>query len=164
QSFTCCVGSGMESHALHGDGLYYESSDTLWVNLFVPSIADFGAAGSRLRKETTFPDGDTAALALTLPGTKEFALAVRRPVWAGDAFTIKVNGSLVPQSTLANLRGGAAGGRGNAAGNEGESHPTSSYVELKRAWKTGDIVELHLPKSLRLEATPDNRSVAAIMW
>ena len=30
--------------------------------------------------------------------------------------------------------------------------------------KTGDIVELSLPKSLRLEPTPDNRSVAAIMW
>src|ERR1035438_7489739 len=25
QSFTCCVGSAMESHALHADGLYYES-------------------------------------------------------------------------------------------------------------------------------------------
>ena len=24
QSFTCCVGTGMESHALHGDGIYYE--------------------------------------------------------------------------------------------------------------------------------------------
>jgi DUF1680 family protein len=31
-------------------------------------------------------------------------------------------------------------------------------------WKTGDTVELNLPKSLRLEPTPDNRQVAAIMW
>jgi DUF1680 family protein len=30
RSFTCCVGSGMESHALHGDGIYYESDDRLW--------------------------------------------------------------------------------------------------------------------------------------
>ena len=29
QSFTCCVGSGMESHAIHGDGLYYEAGDAL---------------------------------------------------------------------------------------------------------------------------------------
>jgi len=164
QSFTCCVGSGMESHALHGDGLYYESSDTLWVNLFVPSTADFGSAGSRLRTETTFPDGETATLSLTLPGAQEFTLAVRRPVWAGDGFAIRVNGSVVPQPTPANLRSGAAGGRGNAAGNEGEMRPASSYVELKRIWKTGDTVELLLPKSLRLEPTPDNRSVAAIMW
>jgi uncharacterized protein len=25
RSFTCCVGTGMESHALHGDGIYYEA-------------------------------------------------------------------------------------------------------------------------------------------
>ena len=28
RSFTCCVGSGMESHALHGLGIYYESGLT----------------------------------------------------------------------------------------------------------------------------------------
>src|SRR3989442_4637269 len=38
-SFTCCVGSGMESHGLHGDGIYYVSRDRLWVNLYVPSAA-----------------------------------------------------------------------------------------------------------------------------
>ena len=26
--FTCCVGSGMESHALHGDGIYFEGPAT----------------------------------------------------------------------------------------------------------------------------------------
>jgi DUF1680 family protein len=30
-SFTCCVGSGMESHALHGHGIYYASTNRLWV-------------------------------------------------------------------------------------------------------------------------------------
>jgi uncharacterized protein len=164
QSFTCCVGSGMESHALHGDGLYFESSDTLWVNLFVPSTAEFDGVGSRLKMETGFPDGDNATLSLTLPAAREFTIAVRRPVWAGDGFAVKVNGTVVPQPTLATLRGGAAGGRGNAAGNEGESHQPGSYVELKRMWKTGDTVELSLPKSLRLDPTPDNKSVAAILW
>jgi hypothetical protein len=40
----------------------------------------------------------------------------------------------------------------------------STFVELKRTWKTGDTIELTLPKSVRLEPTPDDRSVAAIMW
>ena len=34
RSFTCCVGSGMENHALHGLGIYYESGNKLWINLF----------------------------------------------------------------------------------------------------------------------------------
>src|ERR1041385_2784837 len=40
QSFTCCVGSGMESQALHGDGIYYESADHFWINLYAPSTAE----------------------------------------------------------------------------------------------------------------------------
>jgi DUF1680 family protein len=34
RGFTCCVGSGMESHALHGDGIYYEDGSKFWVNLY----------------------------------------------------------------------------------------------------------------------------------
>jgi hypothetical protein len=49
-------------------------------------------------------------------------------------------------------------------GNEDATPQPSTFVELKRTWKSGDTVELTLPKSLHLEPTPDNRSVAAIMW
>ena len=40
ESFTCCVGTGMENHALHGDGIYYEAGDKLWVNIYTPSVAE----------------------------------------------------------------------------------------------------------------------------
>ena len=162
QSFTCCVGTGMESHALHGYGVYYESPDTLWVNLFVPSTAQFTTAGVKLTMETGFPDGENAKMTLAMPSPKEFTLAVRRPVWAGDAFVIKVNGSAIDQPTLASLRDLSAGGRGGAPGMEAVQ--ASSYVELKRTWRAGDTIELTMPKTVRLESTPDNRSVAAIMW
>ncbi len=162
QSFTCCVGTGMESHALHGYGVYYESPDTLWVNLFVPSTAQFTTAGVKLTMDTGFPDGENAKITLAMPAEKEFTLAVRRPVWAGDAFTIRVNGTTIPTPTLASLRDLNAGGRGGAPGMEAAQ--ASSYVEIKRVWKSGDVVELTMPKTLRLEATPDNGQVAAIMW
>ena len=80
QSFTCCVGTGMESHALHGDGIYYESDDTVWVTLFVPSTAQLAIGNATITQETSFPDGDTAKLTLTMPKPKEFTLAIRRPV------------------------------------------------------------------------------------
>ncbi len=162
RDFTCCVGSGMESHALHGDGLYFETDDTLYVNLFVPSTAQFTLGNVALRMETGFPDGDTASLALTMPKPKQFTLALRRPGWAGDGFVVKVNGTVVEQPPIASLRAGSAGGR--AFGNEDSGLPPSSYVELARTWKSGDVVELVLPKSLRLEPTPDDKSVTAIMW
>ena len=49
---------GMESHALHGDGLYYESGDRLWVNLYAPSTA-VEAAGVKLSMDTRFPRAKT---------------------------------------------------------------------------------------------------------
>jgi uncharacterized protein len=162
RSFTCCVGTGMENQALHGYGVYYESPDTVWVTQFVPSEAQLTLGHLKIAQETSFPDGDSAALTLTLPSPKEFTLAVRRPYWAGDAFTIKVNGTNVAVPTVASLRPGAAGGRLTT---EVESLPqSSSFVEIKRIWNSGDKVELTIPKSLHLEPTPDNKRVAAIMW
>jgi len=57
---------------------------------------------------------------------------------------------------------GGAGGRD--LGLDAGTLPPSSYVRVTRTWKTGDVVELTIPKSLRLEPTPDDASVAALMW
>ncbi|HXD22661.1 MAG TPA: beta-L-arabinofuranosidase domain-containing protein, partial [Gemmatimonadaceae bacterium] len=162
RSFTCCVGTGMENHALHGYGVYYESPERLWVNLFMPSVAQFTTASVKLTMETGFPDGDSAKITLAMPSPKEFTLSVRRPVWAGDGFTVKVNGAAIEQPTLASLRDPAAGGRGGAPGMEAKQ--ASSYVDVKRVWRSGDTVELTMPKSLWLDYTPDDHTIAAIMW
>jgi len=166
QSFTCCVGSGMESHALHGSGIYYESNDALnpvlWVNLFASSTAQFPLSNVRLDMSTDFPDGENATMTFTLPSPKRFTLAVRRPSWAGDGFKISVNGQSVEVPPLASLRAGSAGGRN--VGSDDRLLQPSSYIEMVREWKSGDKVQLSLPKSVRLEPTPDNKQVAAIMW
>jgi len=180
RSFTCCVGTGMENHALHGYGLYYEANDGMgnggyprsgwgngrgtaivYVNVFAPSTAEL-SNGARLTMETDFPDGDRAKLTLSTPRERRFTLAVRRPGWAGDGFALSVNGQRVDVPPIASLRAGAAGGRDLGLDAAGVS--PSSYVEITRAWRTGDVVSVTLPKSLRLEPTPDDRSVAAIMW
>jgi hypothetical protein len=162
RDFTCCVGTGMENHALHGYGIYYETDDTLYVTIFAPTAAHVPGLGVDVTMETSFPDGDHAALTLTMPAPKTFTLAVRRPSWAGDGFAVKVNGEAVPQPSLASLQPGRAGGR--LANQDPRVPPPSTFVELTRAWKSGDRVELSLPKSLRLEPTPDDPTVTAIMW
>ena len=141
QSFTCCVGSGMESHALHGDGIYYEAPERLWVNLYVPSTARWKTAGATITADSTFPDGDSASLTFTLTTPKAFTLALRRPYWAGAGFSVTVNGTPVAKLP-----------------------PAGSYVEVNRTWKSGDKVALTLPKTLRLEPLPDNANRVALMW
>ena len=139
--FTCCVGSGMESHGLHGDGIYYEAGNRLWVNLYVPSTADWKSAGVQLAMETDFPEGDAASLKLTVSKPKELTLSFRRPSWAGEGFAIKVNGKAVVIF----------------------SRP-GSYIEITRTWKSGDVVSLVLPKTLHAEATADNPNRVALLW
>ncbi len=141
EDFTCCVGSGMESHALHGDGLYYESGDTLWVNIYAPSTAEWRAAGVRLTMATSFPEGTDAVLSIATDKPRLFTVALRRPAWAGEGFTVKVNGQA--------LKGLA---------------PAGSYVRVTRKWRAGDRVELLLPKSQRLEPLPGGPGKAAILW
>ena len=141
RSFTCCVGSGMESHALHADGIYYESGNKLWVNIYTPSSAEWKAAGAKLEMQTDFPEGQSATLKLTLKSRKKFTLALRRPSWAGGGFSVMLNGKAVKDLPQPGL-----------------------YVELNRTWKNGDTVELVLPKTLHEEALPDNPRRVALMW
>jgi DUF1680 family protein len=141
EDFTCCVGTGMESHALHGYGIYYESGDKLWVSLYAPTRANWEAKGVQLEMNTDFPTGESASLKITAKSPKRFTLALRRPYWAGAGFSVKVNGQ--PQKDLPK---------------------TDSYVEITRVWKSGDAVELVLPKTLRKEPLPDNPERCALMW
>ena len=140
-SFTCCVGSGMESHALHGHGIYYASADKLWVNIYTPSKASWKATGAQLETQTDFPEGESATFKFTLSSEKKFTLALRRPSWAGAGFSVAVNGQA-----------------------EKDLPPPGSFAELNRTWKTGDTVSLVLPKTLREEPLPDNPKRVALMW
>ncbi len=152
-SFTCCVGTGMENHALHGDGIYYESrtpKDTrLWVNFYTPCTADWKNEQVKLVMDTTFPEGETASLKVAVQGSgflgfapaRKFTLALRRPSWAGRNFSVTVNGQPVPHLPQ-----------------------PGSYVEISRAWKSGDTVALVLPKELHEEPLPDNPRRVALMW
>jgi uncharacterized protein len=141
ENFTCCVGTGMENHALHGYGIYYEAGDRFWINLYAPSVAEWRAKGVNLALETGFPTGETATLRLTLKASQQFTLSLRRPAWAGDGFMVTINGTPV----------------------DGLSAP-GTYIDLKRTWKTGDMVVLTLPKTLRAEPLPDNPRRVALMW
>ena len=131
----------MESHALHGDGIYYEAGDRLWVNLYVPSTADWTAGGVKVAVETDFPEGETATLKLMVPSPRRLAIALRRPSWAGEGFDVKINGH-----------------------SAGDLPKPGSFVELKRTWSSRDRVSVTLPKQLHVEPLPDNPNRVALLW
>lgn len=157
--FTCCTGSSFESHALHGDGLYYASDQQLWITLYAPSTAHWAANGVTVTQETGFPEGETATVKLALEAPQEFTLALRKPYWVGEGFAVRVNGDVVigPDATA------PAAGPGRARSGTSSS-PVGSFAEIRRTWKSGDEIVVTLPKSLRLEPVPDNPRRAAILW
>jgi DUF1680 family protein len=139
--FTCCVGTGMEDHAILGDGIYYESGDKLWVNLYTPSTAVWKRNAAQVEVQTDLPEGENVTLKLAMKSHKSFTLALRRPAWAGEGFAVSVNGQPLP-----------------------DLPPPDSYVEINRVWRGGDVVALVLPKELHQEPLPDNPRRVALLW
>lgn len=139
-SFWCCVGTGMENHAKYGEAIYFKNDGALWVNLFIPSELRWRERGVTVRQETRYPEDGAVRLSFDAERPAEFALRVRRPGWAARGFAVSVNGR-----------------RRRVTQRPGD------YVEIRRAWRRGDRVELHLPLPLRLEALPDNPRRAAVL-
>ncbi len=137
--FWCCVLSGMESHAKHGDSIYWQSDDTLFVNLFIPSTMTWQKQGAAFEMATSYPyDGKVALKLKTLTGKRTFTVAMRIPAWAKGA-KVLVNG----QPAMAQTNAG--------------------YAAIRRTWRAGDIVTLDLPLDLRTEATPGDPKVIAVL-
>jgi hypothetical protein len=134
--FWCCVGSGMESHAKHGDSIYWEDGTTLYVNLFIPSQLNWKSQGLQLAMATGFPYSDTIRLNVITPPRRAITLALRLPGWAAEP-SVTINGTSTPLSRK------------------------NGYAMLTRAWRAGDVIELQLPMALAVETMPDDPTVVA---
>ncbi len=140
-SFTCCVGTGMENHAKYGADIYYHQGDRLYVNLFIASQLQWRQRGLTLRQDTQFPDESATAFTVSCEQPVAMALCIRHPHWIEAGFRIRVNGRPITVT----------------------SGP-SSYAVVERNWQDGDHVQVDLPLDLRLEAMPDNPRRVAILY
>ncbi|WP_421738924.1 beta-L-arabinofuranosidase domain-containing protein [Caulobacter sp.] len=85
-SFWCCVGSGMESHAKHGESIYWRRGSRTLINLYYPSRLN--APDASLTISTDFPHDDEVFIQVER-APKELALRV--PAWCA-APVLTVNG------------------------------------------------------------------------
>ncbi|MFF5289712.1 beta-L-arabinofuranosidase domain-containing protein [Paractinoplanes globisporus] len=136
---TCCGGTGLENHTKYQETIYLKSADegTLWVNLYVPSTLTWGSF--TITQSTSFPRSDSVTL--TVDGAGPLDLKLRVPGWATKGFTVTVNG--VAQNLAAQ---------------------PSSYVTVSRTWSPGDVVEIRMPFSIRIERALDRPDTQAIFW
>jgi DUF1680 family protein len=138
-SFWCCTGSGLENHARYGESIYARYKDRLIVNLFIASTLDWRDRGIRLTQDTRFPDADSTRLTFELERTQSIELFIRQPAWC-PGLEIRVNGK--------HERGAADDG----------------YRRLRRRFRSGDVVEIRAPMTLRVETLPGEHQTGALMF
>jgi DUF1680 family protein len=139
----CCPPNVARTVAEVGGYAYGWSDRGVWVHLYGGSVLDTqlppltlpspprgegrvrGGRRVKLTQETRYPWDGHVRLTVDAAPAEAFTLFLRVPGWAGGA-TIRVNGRPEPPP------------------------PPGRYVEVSRAWKAGDVVELHLPLRPRL--------------
>jgi DUF1680 family protein len=122
------------------DYAYAKSTNTIWVNLYGGSTVATDVAGSgrvRLTQDTEFPWNGRVRITVNECTTNAFALKLRIPAWSKGA-SVRLNQKPWPQNSSGIVTSVVAG-----------------YLEIRRAWQAGDIVDLDLPMPVRLmEANP----------
>ena len=139
---TCCGGTGMESHTKYQETVYLRAADgsALWVNLYVASRLDWAERGFVVKMETGFPRGDTANITIT--GEGQLDIKLRVPGWVRNGFFVAVNGEA--QTTL-------------------DTQP-GTYISLSRVWRSGDVIQVHMPFGIHIERALDRPDTQAIKW
>jgi DUF1680 family protein len=128
EAFWCCVGSGMENHSKYGAAIYFHTADALYVNLFIPSVLRWQDRGLELQQKTLYPNENRTVLSVTKAPAVPLSVRIRVPAWASGDATLTLNGK--PAAV--------------------DAKP-GSYATLQRAWKQGDVIEMTIPTSVRVE-------------
>jgi hypothetical protein len=141
-TFTCCVGSGMENHSKYTEDIYFEGADgSLYVNLFIPSKLNWRDKKVTITQQTTYPEKGVTSLLVNTASPAAFALKVRQPWWATKDATIMVNGK-----------------------NNNVQKDAEGYLVINRKWNNGDKIEVSFPMNLYTESMPDNKDRVALLY
>jgi hypothetical protein len=141
-NYRCCPHNYGMSWPMYTENLWHATPDHgLAANMYAPSSVSALVADSAhvtIAQATDYPFGDTVKLTLTTAKPVKFPLYLRIPGWAKKA-TVRVNGK--PQSVVAT---------------------PLSYAVINRTWKTGDVVELHLPMTISLRTWTANKNSVSV--
>ncbi len=125
----CCPPNLVRTIAGVGRYAYSKSDSAIWVNLYgsntLSTVLSDGNA-IRLSQESSYPWSGTVGITVEESGGRPFGLKLRIPGWA-KSVTMTLNGKPIDQTL-----------------------ESDAYFEIKRTWRSGDIVELHLDMPAQL--------------
>ena len=139
--FSCCGGTGVENHVKYQEATYFVNDKTLWVGLYLPTIAQWEDKGVTIEQNCEWPAERSELVIHRTDPTKAatFALKLRVPYWATKGFMVTLNGKPIAKK-----------------------YQPCSYVEIPmRQWKEGDKIEVAMPFSPHIHWGPDKMEMAA---
>ncbi|AGE22473.1 MULTISPECIES: glycoside hydrolase family 127 protein [Geobacillus] len=139
-SCACCPPNLARLIASIGHYIYSQTSDALFVHLYVGSDirTELGGRSVEIVQETNYPWDGTVRLTVLPESAGEFTIGLRIPGWCRGA-TLTINGEKVDMVPLIQ----------------------KGYAYIKRIWKKGDQVELVFPMPVeRIKAHPQVRANA----
>lgn len=143
-TFTCCVGSGIENHVKYGESIYFKSKEgDLYVNLFIPSKLNWKEKNVQVTLQSNLPIDPTVKLTINTAKPVSIPIHIRIPDWVkSTSQMITING--VVQKSV--------------------SYNKDGYVVITRKWKNNDVIEFQLPSTLYASPMPDNPSRQAFFY
>ncbi len=134
---TCCGGTGAENHVKYQEATYFASDRTLWVALYMPTIAHW--RGNVITQTCQWPADRSLITVQPSADSQPFTIRLRVPYWATEGFDIRLNGKSLAKS-----------------------YQPSSYVEIPaRKWTATDKIEVIMPFTIHINWGPDKMDVAA---
>jgi uncharacterized protein len=125
----CCSGTMPQVAADYRINTYFHDEQGVYVNLYIPSTLKWvqNGASVSLTQKSNYPFDPLITFEVTLAKPTEFTASFRIPAWAHGAML--------------------------SANNKHDSTAVvpGAFASIRRQWKTGDRIELHLPMSPRLE-------------
>lgn len=141
-TFTCCVGSGIENHSKYAEQIYsYDGKNVLFVNLFIPSILNWKEKKTSITQTNYIPESKQVKLVINSTAPTSFTIKIRKPAWCGSNPVLKVNNVSVKTETYAD-----------------------GYLTATRVWKNADVVTVDFNLNLYTEAMPDNPNRIAFKY
>lgn len=135
---SCCGGTGSENHVKYQEAAYFVSDNTIWVGLYLPTLATWDAKQVTIKQDCTWPaEQSTIRIA---QGTGRFAMKLRVPYWATANFDVQLNGKSIAKN-----------------------YQPSSYITIpEREWTTEDVVTVTMPFTKHIDFAPDKMDIAVI--
>jgi len=133
-TFTCCVGSGIENHSKYAEQIYsHDGVNTIWVNLFIPSTLNWKEKGILLSQNTNFPNDNSTLLTFQQGNGDKINVRIRKPSWNTDMPEVLVNGKKYSATT-----------------------DSSGYFNIAGNFKKGDSIKVRFDMQVYAESMPDN--------